>query len=220
MAPPLERWRSLHARYAEQCKWDAAVKGLQTEFLDSKNGLLGAQQLVRRRKGDEACHADMLSSFDLDTTQAQRDAARLRSSSGGPAGAFLTAIPSGRMTLGNDMFVVSVWHRLGHHIPADVAPLPRKCRAGIAAEADHAMVCEKVAKMTQMRHDNLANALRLVFSACSCQSAAEPRYRALADKKGMVECQRQGDIVAVLPRLKVAAVDVLGCARVCEVVRC
>ena len=26
------------------------------------------------------------------------------------------------MTLGNDMFVVSVWHRLGHHVPADVAP--------------------------------------------------------------------------------------------------
>ena len=31
------------------------------------------------------------------------------------------------------------------------------------------MVCETVAKMTQMRHDNLANALRLVVSACSCQ---------------------------------------------------
>ena len=84
------------------------------------------------------------------------------------------------MTLGNDMFVVSVWHRLGHHVPADVAPPPCNCRAGIAAEADHAMVREKVAKMTQMRHDNLENALRLVVSACSCQSAAEPRYRALA----------------------------------------
>ena len=71
------------------------------------------------------------------------------------------------------------------------------------------MVCEKVAKMTQMRHDNLANALRLVVSACSCQSAAEPRYRALAGKKGMVECQRRGDIVAVLPRLELAAVDVV-----------
>ena len=71
-----------------------------------------------------------------------------------------------------------------------------KCSIRRAAEADHAMVCEKVAKTTQMRHDNLANALRLVASACSCQSAAEPRYRALAGKKGMVECQRRGDIVA------------------------
>ena len=71
------------------------------------------------------------------------------------------------------------------------------------------MVCEKVAKMTQMRHDNLANTLRLVVSACSCQSAAEPRYRALDGKKGMVKCQRRGNIVAVLPRLELAAVDVV-----------
>ena len=111
------------------------------------------------------------------------------------------------------LFVVSVWHRLGHHVPADVAPPPCKCSAGVAPEADldHTMVCEKVAKMTQMRHDNLANALRLVVSACSCQSAAEPRYGALAGKaaKGMVECQRRGDIMAVLPRLELAAVDVV-----------
>ena len=166
-----ERWRSFHARCTEQCKWGAAAKDLPTEILDSKNGLLGAQQLVRRR-GDDACQADMLSSFDLDATQGQRDAGRLRSSSGGPAGAF-----------------------------------------GVAAEADHAMVCEKVAKVTQMRHDDLANALRLVVSACRCQSAAEPRYRTLAGKKGMekgmVKCQRQGDTVAVLPRLGLAAVDIV-----------
>ena len=98
---------------------------------------------VREEEGNDACHANMLSSFDLDTTQGQRDADRLRacgvrSSSGGPAGAFLSAIPGGRMTLGNDMLVVSVWHRLGHHVPADVAPPPCKCSAGVAAEADHA----------------------------------------------------------------------------------
>ena len=63
-----ERWHSLHARYAEHCKWDAAAKVPPTEFLYSNNGLLAAQQLVRR-KGDDACHADMLPSFDLDTTQ-------------------------------------------------------------------------------------------------------------------------------------------------------
>ena len=122
-----ERWSSLHKRYTEQCKWDAAVKDLPTDFLDSGNGLLGAQQLVRR-KGDDACHAAMLSSFNLNTThgQGQRDAARLRSMSGGLAGASLTAIPGSRMTPGNDMFVVSVWHRLGHHVPADVAPPPYK----------------------------------------------------------------------------------------------
>ena len=51
--------------------------------------------------------------------------------------------------------------------------------------------------------------LRLVVSACSCQWAAGPRYRALAGKKGMVELQRRCDIVAVLPRLELAAVDVV-----------
>ena len=162
-----------------------------------------------RRKGDDSCHADMVSSFDLDTTQGQCEAARLRSSSGGPSGASLTAIPGGCMTLGNDMFVVSVWHRLGHHGPADVAPPPWKFSAGVAAEVDHTMVCEKLARMAQMRHDNLANALRLVVSACSYLSAAEPRYRRLAGKKGKVECQHQGDIVAVLPQLELAAVEVV-----------
>jgi len=59
------------------------------------------------------------------------------------------------------------------------------------------MVCQKVAKLTQMRHDNLADALRLVVSACSCHSAADLRYRALAGQKDMVECWRQGGIVAL-----------------------
>ena len=62
-----ERWRSLHARYAEECKWDAAARDLPTEFLDSKNGLLVAQQLLRR-KGDDACHADMLCGTAWGTT--------------------------------------------------------------------------------------------------------------------------------------------------------
>ena len=31
----------------------------------------------------------------------------------------------------------------------------------------------------------------------------------MAGKKGMVECQRRGDTVAVLPRLELAAVDVV-----------
>ena len=121
----------------------------------------------------------------------------------------MTAIPGGHMTLGNDMFVLAVWHRLGFRVPTDTAPPPCKCRAGVAATPDHAMVCKQVAKMTQMRHDHLAHALRQVISAASLQSAMEPRYRALAGKRGLVECNRRGDIVAVLPRLELAAVDVV-----------
>ena len=117
-----ERWRSLHARYAVQCKWGTAARDLPTEFLDSKNGLLGAQQLVRR-KGDEVCHADMLSSFDLDTTQGQRAAARLRSPSGGPAGAFLAAWHSATTCS------LCLWHRMGRHVPADKMQCRRCCRS-------------------------------------------------------------------------------------------
>ena len=93
--------------------------------------------------------------------------------------------------------------------PLTWSPPPCKGSAGDAAEADHAMVCNKGARMSQMRHDNLANALRLVISACSCQLPAEPRYSALSGKKGMGDCQCWGDIVAVLPRRDRAAVDVV-----------
>ena len=63
-----KRCSNLHEWCVELCKWDAAAKDLPTEFLDSRNGLLKAQRLVTR-KGDDACHAEILSSFDLNTTQ-------------------------------------------------------------------------------------------------------------------------------------------------------
>ena len=202
-----ERQSNLDGRYAALCGCDATAKDLPTESMDSRNRLLGAQQLVKG-EGDAACHAGMLPGFDLNTTKGQRDAARLCSSSGGHAGAFLTAIPGGRMTLGNDMFVVSVWHCLGHQIPADVAPPLCKCSAGVAVKADHVTACEKVSKVIQILHDYLANALRLVVSACRCQSAAEPQYRVPGRKEGHGSMPTPGDIVAVLPRLGLAAVDV------------
>ena len=49
--------------------------------------------------------------------------------------------------------------------------------------------------------------LRLDVSACSCQSAAVPRFRALAVKKGAVEYHLRGSFVTV--QLKLAAVDVV-----------
>ena len=56
---------------------------------------------------------------------------------------------------------------------------------GAAAEVDHAMVCENAAKMTPIR------------------------YWALTGKKGMAECQRRADIMAVLLRLEISAVEVV-----------
>ena len=71
------------------------------------------------------------------------------------------------------------------------------------------MVCKRGAKMTRMGHANLENALRLGVAGCRFQSAVERRNMAVARTKGMVECQRQGDVVTVLPRLELAAVDVV-----------
>lgn len=64
--------------------------------------------------------AGMLSSYNLITTQGKRDASRIFSSPAGAVGALLTAISGDRITLGNDMFVVSVWQRLRRNVPADV----------------------------------------------------------------------------------------------------
>lgn len=47
------------------------------------------------------------------------------------------------------------------------------------------MPFEEVAKMTRMRHDNLAAAVHPAISACICQSAADARCRARAGEKGM-----------------------------------
>ena len=61
-----ERWSRVHARHAEHCKWDVAAKDLPTHSMVSRNGQLGVQQLVMR-KGNDACHAVVLSRFDLNT---------------------------------------------------------------------------------------------------------------------------------------------------------
>ena len=137
--------------------FDLHQSDCHAEIMFADCGLLPVSALISAAK---LCWKVRLSNMSAErfpvATQEQRDTTRLRSSSGRPTGFFLTAIPGGCMTLSNDMFVVSVWHRPGHHVLADEAPPPCKsckCSAGVAAEADHAMVCEKVANMTQMRHD-------------------------------------------------------------------
>ena len=53
-----------------------------------------------------------------------------------------------------------------------------------------------------MNDDHLPNAVRLVVSACSSQSAAESCYWVRAGKQDMVACHCRCDIAAVLPQLK------------------
>ena len=64
-----------NALSSERCGSDAEAKDLPAELLDSRNRLLGAQQVVTRKR-DDACHADLLSDFNLNTSREQRDAAR------------------------------------------------------------------------------------------------------------------------------------------------
>ena len=70
--------------------------------------------------------------------------------------------------------VVAAWNRAAHHVPAHLAPAPCKCSARAAAEADHAMVRETVAKMTQMRHDNPSDAWPSVPAAAVGGRASLP----------------------------------------------
>ena len=170
--------------------------------------LQGAQRAAAHAIADEVSAAELERARGEGTLAGRQEAARILSSSGGPAGAFLTALPGGHMTMDDDMFVVAVWHRLGIRVPTDMPSVPCQCSPEVAAEADHAMVCKKVAKMTQMRHDTLVEALRLVISHTSLQSALEPRYRTLAGG-ARVKNNRRGDIVVVMPRLEMAAVDVV-----------
>ena len=103
---------------------------------------------------------------------------------------------------------------MGHRSEGPNSGVPgqqiRAAWGGAARDKDGGRCHAKVANMNQMRHHNLAHAWRLVVSACSCQSAAEPRYRGLAENKGMVECQHR---VAVLPPGCGAAAGLRCCRR-------
>ena len=122
-------------------------------------------------------------------------------------GVWLTALPGGLLTMGDDMLTLAFWHRLRFCVPV-TGPLPHDCDdADPVLAEDEAMVSKAVAKKTQLRHDILAAALRLVISSASLPSAAEPRYRTIAGR--VVKNQRRGDILVVMPQLRMAAVDVV-----------
>ena len=77
------------------------------------------------------------------------------------------------------------------HVPA-MDPSALTGPISVARYAVRIHMFGAVAKMTQVCHGDLANAFRLVVFSCSCQSAAEARYWALAGEKGMAKCQSRG----------------------------
>lgn len=150
--------------------------------------------------------------------QLHQEAACIFSSPGGghtAVGSFLKALPGRHMTMNDDMLVaaIPVWHRLSILVPTGMPSAPCQCSSGENVGADDAMVCKNVARiaryrMAQMRHDTMVEALRLVMSHTSLQSAQYPWFCTVPGGKCMENGRRCG-IVAVMQRLtlQLATVD-------------
>jgi hypothetical protein len=198
-------WEDLHDRFAKECGWQ------EKHRVELDGGVLeDVQRTVGRVIGDQRGSA-FLGACDLGCKDGQRDAARIRSASGAPSGAFLLTLPGPTTTLGDDTFTVAGRHRLGVGVRSATRPPPCFCGAGCAATPDHAMICKSIAKMTQLRHDIVASAVRRVICRATLPSSAEPLYRNLRSqaRSGEAEGQRRGDILVVMPSGSITIVDVV-----------
>lgn len=70
--------------------------------------------------------------ISLDTPAGRQEAAWLTSALEGPVGAFLSALPCGALTLGDEMCIVAAWHRLRFRVPTGVSPPPCIISVGVA----------------------------------------------------------------------------------------
>ena len=110
---------------------------------------------------------------------------------------------------------------LGAPLPADVAPPPRKCSAGHAPEADRAIVCETVAKMTQMRHDNLASASIVTGRLClRLPIGGGDSVSGFGRQEGYGRMPAPGRHRGGAAAARAYGSRCRGCACVCEVLRC
>ena len=199
------KWQRVHDALAVDCQWPAGSRGMSAATI---TGVLPTVQRDAAR-----CIADrdgkaLLSTFDLRTEVGKKAAARVRSAAGAPASAWLASTPGPTTRLGDATYVVCGRHRLGLGLPTAVPLRPCPCGAGNAASPDHAMVCKSVAKMTQLRHDIVASAVRRVVCRAGCASSMEPSYRHLRSQQARaVASQRRGDILVVLPSGQISVVD-------------
>ena len=201
-------WQRVFDDCATVCRWPQSARNMDAEAVRLVLPL--AQRDVARCVGDRS-GAAFLAACDCNVAPGKRAAARMRSAAGAPASAWLMSTPGTTTTIGDTTFVVSGRHRMGLGVPTTVSPPPCQCGAGCAATPDHAMVCKSVAKMTMMRHNNVASAVRRVICRASCPSSMEPSYRRFRSQtqQGGNEGQRRGDILAVLPDGKISIVDVV-----------
>lgn len=207
-APLLALWQQVFDDCATDCGWPQHSRAMDASAI--RDILPLAQRDVGRCLGDRQ-GAAFLARCDLGTLEGKRAAARLRSAAGAVASAWLLATPGETTTLGDNAFVTGGRHRLGLGVPTTVAPPPCTCGMGCAASPDHAMVCKSVAKMTTMRHDILASAVRRVICRAGCASSMEPPYRHLraSAQQGGGAGLHRGDVLVVLPDGELSIVDVV-----------
>ena len=207
-APLLALWQQVFDDCGTECRWPQQSRTMDASAI--RDVLPLAQRDVGRCLGDRQ-GAAFLDGCDLDTPDGKRAAARLRSAAGAVASAWLITTPGETTALGDTAFVVGGRHRLGLGVPTTVSPPPCLCGAGCAASPDHAMVCKGVAKMTQMRHDIVASAVRRVVCRSSCSSSSEPSYRHLraSAQQGNATGMHRGDVLVVLPDGELSIMDIV-----------
>lgn len=89
------------------------------------------QRAAARVIADRVSMAELEHARGTGTLAGHQEAARILSSSGGPAGAFLAVLPGGHMTVDDEMFVVAVWRRMGTRVPTDTYGFARRGSAGL-----------------------------------------------------------------------------------------
>ena len=200
------KWQRVFDAVSADCSWPAGSRAMSAGTIQQV--LPAVQRDAARCVANRNAKA-LSASFDLRVADGKRAAARVRSAASAPASAWLMATPGATTRLGDNTFVVCGRHRLGLGPPTSVSTRPCPCGASDAASPDHAMVCKNVAKMTQLRHDIVASAVRRVVCRASCASSMEPSYRHLQRQQGGNAGQRRGDILVVLPSGKINIVDVV-----------
>ena len=194
----LAKWHDVHTALGQQCGWDEAMRDLSDPLV--REVFPSLRHVASRADGDIR-GAQALARCDLSTPQGRHSAARLRSSAGGAASAWLEAIPTAHSTtLSTPDFVMAGRHRLGYGLHSTVRQLPCSCRAGQASAHDHAMVCDATAKWRTFRHDIYATAWRRVIRMAGLAASAEPRYGALVGSAARAAAAglRRGDVLALL----------------------
>lgn len=201
------QWQRVYDDMSDTCKWPEGSRAMTNHVI--AHVLPQVHRDAARAGADRRADAH-LSALDLGCGQGKRDAARLRSVAHAPGSAWLTATPGATTRLGDDTFVVCGRHRLGLGPPTSVPQPPCDCGRGNAGCPDHAMLCLRVQKMTQMRHDIVAAAVRRVVCRAGCASSMEPSYRHLRGaQQQQAASQRRGDVLVVMPSGKISVVDVV-----------